>query len=64
MHVLIIFILAVLTFPYWFVFLGMPALAIATLWMIGYPIACTVHMLYVRVRYGRWVHWHLLYPGQ
>jgi hypothetical protein len=22
------------------------------------------HMLYVRVRYGKWTHWQLLYPGQ
>lgn len=60
----ITFLLLVLTFPYWFPVVALPALAIGTLWMIGYPIACTVHMLYVRARYGKWVHWQLLYPGQ
>ena len=61
---LITFLLLVLTFPYWFPIVAIPALVIVTLWMIGYPIACTVHMLYVRVRHGRWPHWQLLYPGQ
>lgn len=58
------FLLLVLTFPYWFPVVVLPTLAIGLLWMIGYPIACTVHMLYVRARYGKWVHWQLLYPGQ
>ena len=58
------FLFLLLTFPYWFPVVALPVLAIGLLWMIGYPIACTVHMLYVRARYGKWVHWQLLYPGQ
>lgn len=58
------FVLLVLTFPYWFPVVAIPAIAIGLLWMICYPIACTVHMLYIRLRYKKWVHWQLLYPGQ
>lgn len=60
----ITFLLLVVTFPYWFPVVALPALAIGMLWMIGYPIACTIHMLYVRARYGVWPRWQLLYPGQ
>jgi hypothetical protein len=58
------FLLLVVTFPYWFTVVATFFIGIGTLWMIGYPIACTAHMLYIRLRYGRWVHWQLLYPGQ
>jgi len=58
------FLFLVLTFPYWFPVVAFFFIGIGMLWMIGYPIACTVHLLYVRARYGNWVHWHLLYPGQ
>lgn len=58
------FLLLVLTFPYWFPVAAAFFLVVGGLWMIGYPIACTAHMLYVRARYGKWVHWQLLYPGQ
>jgi hypothetical protein len=57
-------LLLVLTFPYWFPVVAAFFIGVGLLWMICYPIACTVHMLYVRVRYGKWVHWQLLYPGQ
>ena len=60
----ITFLLLVLTFPYWFPIVAAFFIGIGVLWMIGYPIACTVHLLYVRARYGKWVHWQLLYPGQ
>lgn len=59
----ITFLLLVLTFPYWFPVVAFFFIGIGTLWMIGYPIACTVHMLYARVRYGKWGNWHLLHPG-
>lgn len=58
------FLLLVLTFPYWFPVAAFFFIGIGALWMIGYPTACTVHMLYVRARHGKWVHWQLLYPGQ
>lgn len=54
------FLLLVLTFPYWFPVAVVFFVGIGLLWMICYPIACTVHLLYVRVRYGKWVGWHLL----
>jgi len=60
----ITFILLVLTFPYWFPVAAFVFIGIGGIWVIGYPIACTVHMLYVRACYGKWVHWQLLYPGQ
>lgn len=60
----ITFLLLLLTFPYWFPVVALPALAIGGLWMIGYPIACTVHWLYMRLRTGKWGYWQLLYPGQ
>jgi hypothetical protein len=60
----ITFLLLLLTFPYWFPVVAAFFIGIGMLWMIGYPIACTAHMLYVRVRYGRWTHWYLLYLGQ
>lgn len=59
----ITFLLLVLLFPYWFPAVAGFFLVIGGLWVICYPIACTVHLLYMRVRYGRWVHWHILYPG-
>ena len=58
------FILLVVTFPYWFAPVAAFFIGIGAVWMVGYPIACTAHWLYMRVRYGRWVHWQLLYPGQ
>ena len=61
---LITFLLLLLMFPYWFPVAVAFFIGIGVPWMIGYPIACTAHMLYVRVRYGRWTHWYLLYPGQ
>lgn len=60
----ITFLLLVLTFPYWFPVVAIPFFVIGGIWIIGYPFACTVHMLYMRARYGKWVHWQLLYPGQ
>lgn len=60
----ITFLLLVLTFPYWFPVVAFFFIGIGMLWMIGYPIACTAHLFYVRVCYGKWVHWHLLYSGQ
>jgi hypothetical protein len=64
MHVLILFILAILTFPYWFPVVGAFFVIVGGLWLIGYPIVCTVHWLYIRLRTGKWGHWQLLYPGQ
>lgn len=58
------FLLLVLLFPYWFPVVAFFFIGIGMLWMIGYPIACTVHLLYARARHGKWVHWHLLYPGK
>lgn len=58
------FLLLALTFPYWFPVVALPAIAIGLLWIIGYPIACTVHWLYIRLRTGKWGYWQLLYPGQ
>ena len=54
------FILLVVTFGLWFPVVGGFFIVVGGLWMIGYPIACTVHMLYVRVRYGKWVRWQIL----
>jgi hypothetical protein len=58
------FLLLVLTFPYWFPVVAPPSIAIGLIWMVGYPIACTLHCLYMRLRTGRWGYWQLLYPGQ
>jgi hypothetical protein len=58
------FLLLLITFPYWFPVVGGFFLFFGLLWVICYPIACTVHMLYARWRYGKWGHWQLLYPGQ
>jgi len=60
----ITFLLLVLTFPYWFPIVAIPTLIIGALWLIGYPIACTTHWLYMRLRTGKWGNWQLLYPGQ
>lgn len=46
---LITFILLLVTFPYWFPVVALPAIAIGLLWMIGYPIACTVHCMPIRL---------------
>jgi len=58
------FILLVLMLPYWFVPVAAFFLGIGTLWMIGYPIACTVHLIYFKLRYGEWTHWQLIAPGK
>jgi len=58
------FVLLVLTFPYWFVPVAVFFLSIGMLWMIGYPIACTVHLIYFKLRYGKWTHWQLIAPGK
>lgn len=60
----ITFVLLVITFGLWFPVVAFFFIGIGMLWMIGYPIACTARLLYVRARYGKWVRWHLLYPGQ
>ncbi len=57
------FMLLVVTFPYWFPVAVAFFIPIGVLWMIVYATACTVHMLYARVRYGKWGRWHLLYPN-
>lgn len=49
-------LLLFVTFQYWFPVVA----AIFLLWMIVYPTACTVHLLYVRAFYGKWVKWQLL----
>lgn len=61
---LMTFILLLVTFPYWIIPVGGFFIIVGGTWMICYPIACTAHMLYVRARYGKWVHWQLLYPGR
>jgi hypothetical protein len=61
---LVTFLLLLLTFPYWFPVVALPVLALGLLWAIGYPIACTIHWLYQRLRTGKWGYWQLLYPGQ
>lgn len=58
------FVLLVVTFPYWFAVVAPVFIGVGLLWMIGYPTACTAHQIYVRARYGKWVPWQLLYPGQ
>jgi hypothetical protein len=57
------FVLLLVTFPYWSPVVGFFFIGIGGVWMICYPIACTAHMLYMRARYKKWVHWQLLYPG-
>lgn len=54
------FVLLFVTFGLWFPVAAAFFIGLGTLWMIGYPIACTVHMLYMRARYGKWVHWHII----
>lgn len=61
---MILFILLIVLFPFWFPVVGVFFLVGGALWMIGYPIACTVHMLYMRARYGKWVRWQLLETGK
>ena len=58
------FLLLLLTLRYWLPVVALPALAIGLLWVVGYPIACTIHWLYVRIRTGKWGYWQLLHPGQ
>jgi hypothetical protein len=60
----ITFVLAVLLFPLWFPVAAFFFVGIGVPWIIGYPIACTAHLLYTRARHGKWVRWQLLYPGQ
>ena len=57
---LMTFILLIVLFPLWFPVVAFFFIGVGALWMIGYPIACTVHMLYMRVRCGKWVRWQLL----
>lgn len=57
-----LFVLLFVTLPYWLPVVGLFFISIGLLWVICYPIACTVHMLYIRAVYGKWVHWQLLYP--
>jgi hypothetical protein len=52
------FILLFVTLP----IVGMLYIGIGLFCMIGYSIACTIHLLYVRICYGKWVEWQLLYP--
>jgi len=61
---LVTFIILLVTFGYWFPVVAGFFIGVGLLWAIGYPIACTAHWLYARVRYGKWGHWQLLYPGQ
>lgn len=61
---LVTFLLLVLTSPYWFPIIAIFFIGIGLIWMIVYPTACTIHLLYVWARYGKLVHWQLLYPGQ
>ena len=58
------FVLLLVTFPLWFPVAAFFFIGIGMLWMICYPIACTVHWLYMRLRTGKWGYWQLLYPGQ
>jgi hypothetical protein len=58
----ILFILLIVTFGFWFPVVVGFFLVVGGAWMIGYPIACTVHMLYIRARYGKWVRWQLINP--
>ena len=58
----ILFVLLFVTFPLWFPVVGGFFILVGGCWLIFYPVACTVHMLYVRVRHGKWVKWQLIGP--
>lgn len=57
-------LLLLVTFPYWFPAVALFFCGIGLVWIICYPIACTVHWVYFRLRYGKWGPWQLLYPEQ
>lgn len=59
---LITFILLLVTFPYWFPVVAFFFIGLGLIWVICYPTACTAHWLYIRLRYGYWPYWQLLYP--
>lgn len=58
------FIFLVITFGIWFPIVAGFFLAVGLLWIIVYPIACTVHWVYMRIKTGKWGYWNLIAPGQ
>ncbi len=59
-----LFLLLVVTFPIWFPVVALPMITIGLLWMVGYPLACTGHWLWMRLVHKKSVPWQLLYPKQ